>query len=287
MPDTAPQNGASALTGQRVTLSPAPTTGSATVTLPVGTTTYTYTTDQKSGSSIINYTATVNAVNANGNGPNASTPAVAGGAPTASVGALTALPYNPNGSIRLTWTPVPNTTPQNGGQSLTGYNITWSSGGGPESAPFYVNGGLQSQAALGGLTKGVAYTFRVYANNTGGSAAGNGPAAVRVAVVPGNPTPVGTPTLSRPGSGVFGKLYLDFSAWDVGSGPPMTDYKVTCTAPGGTTVTDVVVTPDVQNTITGLTAGVPYTCDLTGRNQFPVGGYGTATVTGIGPATPR
>ena len=47
------------------------------------------------------------------------------------------------------------------------------------------------------------------------------------------------------------------------------------------------MTPDVQNTITGLTAGVPYTCDLTGRNQFPVGGYGTATVTGIGPANPR
>lgn len=289
VPNTSPQNGGSSLTSQRVTLSPAPTTGSATVTLPIGTTTYTYTTNQRSGSTVINYTATVNAVNVNGNGPNASVAAVAGGAPTQAVTGLSPEPYNPSGTIRLNWTPVPNTSPQNGGQSITGYNITWSSGGGPESAPYYV-GGQQTGAALGGYTPGVAYTFRVYANNTGGTAAGDGPAAVLVAVIPGNPTPVGTPLLERPSQpNVFGTLYLTFDAWNVGTGPPMTDYKATCTSSnGGVTVTDFPVSAGVQNSITGLSVLKTYTCSLTGRNLFSLTGtYGTATVTGIGPANTR
>jgi prepilin-type N-terminal cleavage/methylation domain-containing protein len=291
VPDTSPANGGSALTGQVLTLSPAPTSGSATVTLPIGQSSYTYTTNQTSGSTLVNYTATIYATNGNGNGPSATTGAVvhSGGKPMVAVTGISSQPYAPNGAIRLNWTPITNGAQQNGGKSVDGYNIYWSSGGGPESAPYFVSGYSQTGSALGGFTPGVAYTFRVVANNQGGAVAGDSVVSATIVVVsPGPPISGGTPSLTVP-VGISGQLRLTFGAMTVNSGsPPLingpgstTPYTATCTSSnGGATVNFVNLgsSPTI-NTLSGLTPLKTYTCALTATNGPFITGNGTTTVT--------
>jgi prepilin-type N-terminal cleavage/methylation domain-containing protein len=289
VPDTAPSNGGSTITGQTLTLSPAPTSGSATVTLGPAVSSYTYTTNQLSSGSLVSYTATIYATNAIGNGPTATATGVrSGGKPTVAVTGMSAQPYNAGGAIRLNWTPVANGAQQNGGKSIDGYNIYWSSGGGPESAPYFVSGYSQTGSALGGFNPGVAYTFRVVANNQGGASAGDAPVwGTFVTVAPGPPAVSGTPTLTKP-PGSQATLVLNFNAFTVNSGsPPVTGYSAVCTSSnGGATVSYPTLNalPNT-NTLSGLSLTKTYTCALTAKNGPFLDGNPGSTTVNVGPTT--
>jgi hypothetical protein len=110
------------------------------------------------------YTFTVQAVNANGNGPvsaqsNSVTPtgAVAPSAPS-SVSAV------PAGSqAQVSWT-----APANGGSAITGYTVTPFIGSTAQT-PVQVSSGSATSANVSGLTNGTAYTFTVTATNAVGT----------------------------------------------------------------------------------------------------------------------
>jgi hypothetical protein len=112
------------------------------------------------------YTFTVQASNANGNGPvsahsNSVTPtgAVAPSAPTG----VTASPAT--GQAQVSWT-----APANGGSPLTGYTVTPFIGTTAQT-PVQVSSGSATSAAVTGLTSGTAYTFTVKATNAVGTSA--------------------------------------------------------------------------------------------------------------------
>jgi len=112
------------------------------------------------------YTFTVQAANANGNGPvsahsNSVTPtgAVAPSAPT-NVSAV------PAGSqAQVSWT-----TPANGGSAISGYTVTPFIGVAAQT-PVQVSSGSATSANVSGLTNGTAYTFTVTATNAVGTSA--------------------------------------------------------------------------------------------------------------------
>jgi Domain of unknown function (DUF4082)/Fibronectin type III domain/Bacterial Ig domain len=112
------------------------------------------------------YTFTVQAANANGNGPvsahsNSVTPtgAIAPSAPTA----VTASPAT--GQAQVSWT-----TPNNGGSPITSYTVTPFIGTTAQT-PVPVSNGSATSATVTGLTTGTAYTFTVSATNSIGTSA--------------------------------------------------------------------------------------------------------------------
>ncbi|MFN8017442.1 MAG: fibronectin type III domain-containing protein [Acidimicrobiales bacterium] len=317
--DNQPANGGSSLTGQVITISPAPTTTPTTGSNPglsgsctaisgglqcpmtVAANTITFTTNQLSSGNYVNYTFTVAAVNSVGTGPSISATGKAGGVPLTAVTNLTYTAGAANGNIRLDWTPVNfNTVPDNGGQNVTGYNIKCTTGGNNCSGyPYYIGGGGQAGTYLGGFTPGTAYTLSVVANNSGGTAAGDAATVATVVVVaPGPPSPTGTSSLAVPVSPTaFGWLELSFPAWGVvGNAPAVQDYSARCTSSNGGVQVDVgplysagaSLVPGTVNNIKTLTSGKTYTCLITARNYFPYSSsYGTATQTTSNSAVPR
>lgn len=203
-----------------------------------------------------NYTVTVYATNAAGNGPE-SAPAVVfpqsvPGAPT-SVTAVNATPVGAtSGTVNLTF----NAPADNGGRPVLSYTAVSSPGGITVTAGA-VTGSSTGSIQVTGLTLGTTYTFTVYATN----GAGNGPPSA-----PSNPvTPAGVGIPSPPL--VPGASTLDHASY-VSCLPPADDggsaiasYTVT-SSPGGITASG----SSCPILVEGLTDGTAYTFTVTATN---------------------
>jgi hypothetical protein len=203
-----------------------------------------------------NYTVTVTAANAAGNGPQSAPsvvfPQSVPGAPT-SVTAVNATPVGAgSGTVNLTF----NAPADTGGRPILSYTAV-SSPGGVSATVGAVTGSGTGSIQVTGLSVGTSYTFTVYATN----GAGNGPASD-----PSNPvTPAGVGTPSPPL--VPGASTLDQASY-VSCLPPaddggsaITSYTVT-SSPGGITATG----PSCPILVEGLTDGTTYTFTVTATN---------------------
>lgn len=295
VPNTSPSNGGLTIDKQILNLTPAPTGPSPTPTpVPVevgpGVSSYEFTTNQLSGQSIINYTVGIRAHNADGNGPEATTTAKSGGRPLAAVTNLTAQGYAANGAIQVDWTPIPSNTPKNnGGKAIEGYNVYWKPTAGGAEKRTFVSGIGQVKSAIGGLTPGTTYTFRVVATSESAQSnnenvAGVGDSATWATVTwmaPDNPTAQGSITLVRhPTPSAFGRMQLTFSPFTLNAGsPPISDYTINCASVSTPTTTfSQVVTVNVTQDVISPLANHQWSCTLTARNFFvPSSSYGSRT----------
>jgi hypothetical protein len=199
-----------------------------------------------------NYSVTVYASNAAGNGPE-SAPAVVfpqtvPGAP----GTVTATNATPVGATTGTVNLTVTAPADDGGQGVVNYTAVSSPGSITATAA-----ADSPDIPVTGLTIGTDYTFTVYATN----AVGNGPASD-----PSNdvtPTPVGMPSPPQ----IPGAATLDHAAYvscvapaDAG-GSSITSYTVT-SSPGGITAEG----PSCPILVTGLDDGTTYTFTVTATN---------------------
>ena len=199
-----------------------------------------------------NYTVTVYATNAAGNGseskPAVVFPATVPGAPT-NVTAANATPVGATtGTVDLTFSPPAG----NGGVSPISYTAVSSPGGITATA-----GAGSPDLAVTGLAIGTPYTFTVYATND----FGNGPASDMSNQV--TPTPVGLPSPPQvPGAATLDQAaYVSCRAPASDGGSAITSYTVTA-SPGGITATG----PYCPILVSGLTDGTTYTFTVTATN---------------------
>ncbi len=248
---TAPNTGGSPITGYTATASNGSTCSSATTscTIPTGFTVGTA------------YTFTVTAMNVSGTGlaSPASPAVVAATVPQApTIGAAsytTGIAYGQPPQVKVTWTDPAN----NGGNAITGYQVTSSPTGGTCS----VTGVTATTCTVSsGLTAGIPYTFSVQALNAVGLSASSGStASVTPATVPAAPTGVsaanvsGTPYNSAP------QVTVSWTA-SANGGAAVTGYTVTASGGGGT-----CSTAGTSCIVSGaLTAGTSYTFTVTAAN---------------------
>jgi alpha-tubulin suppressor-like RCC1 family protein len=209
------------------------------------------------------YTCTVTATNDVGTGPasdasEAVVPATVPGAPPS----VTA--ERGDGQATVSWTaPL-----SNGGSALTGYIVTPSANGTPET-PIDVESSATT-TVITGLTNGDSYTFRVAAKN----AVGTGSASpVSSPVVPGAvpDAPTGVVATSKPTRVSIGTLYVAFTAGD-DNGLPLTSISVTCTSSdGGARRTRVVAGTNTWAPIGKVATKKTYTCTATSANAAGTG----------------
>ena len=171
-------------------------------------------------------------------------------------------------SATVTWTAPAS----NGGDPITGYVITPSSG-----SPVTV--GNVTSDTITGLTNGTAYTFKVAAINAVGtgaaSAASNSVTPAAPATVPGAPT-IGTATAGNASATV------SWTAPASNGGDPITGYVITPSSGSAVTVGNVT-----SDTVTGLTNGTAYTFKVAAINAVGTGAQSAASnsVTPAAPAT--
>ena len=182
-----------------------------------------------------------------------------------SVGAVPAAPtlttVTPGDSaLTASFTPVASTP------ATTGFTVTAT----PPSGPAITATGAGSPITVSGLTNGTAYDVTVRATNpTGDSVESN--------TISGTPALAARPAVQNltatPGTG---SVALN---WDAPTGPAPTGYSVVVSPSAGTVVVDDVNT---SATVTGLTAGTPYSFTVTPLHTAPF--VGTAATTA--PVTP-
>jgi titin len=219
------------------------------------------------------YTCTVTATNAVGTGP------ASGSSPPILVPATVPdAPLKPtvargNAKITVTFTPRGSN-----GSPTTSFTATCTGVNSPSHASMSES---DSPIVVTGLTNGVRYTCSVTATNGVGTSP-QSPASAEVvpATVPGQP---GTPTLTR---GV-GKILVKFSAPPT-NGSSITHFTVTCTS-SHVGVTGSHAGPSSPITVTGLTNGRTYTCNVTATNAVGTGPRSSdsaSTIVGTAPAPP-
>ncbi|NVJ18246.1 fibronectin type III domain-containing protein [Myxococcus sp. AM010] len=202
------------------------------------------------------YTFTVVAVN--DRGPGSASPRTSPVTPFVVPGAVSNLMAVPgNQEVVLTWEAADGK-----GMALTGYSVTvQAEDADPESQPVTVTV-TETQATVGALTNGAAYTFTVVPDN--GHAQGPGSSiSASPFTTPGAPSLTADTYLNR--------VYLHWIAGDTG-GRPITDYQVTVS------LNDEVVrteeTTELNLNVTGLLTGMTYHYTVVARNEA---GWGTVS----------
>ncbi|MBV8716205.1 MAG: fibronectin type III domain-containing protein [Chloroflexi bacterium] len=195
-----------------------------------------------------NYTVTVYASNAAGNGPESAPrvvfPATVPGAPTNVTATNATGAGAATGTVNLTIAPPAS----DGGRPVLNYTAVSSPGG-------IIATGSGPNIQVTGLTIGTSYTFTAYATN----ALGNGPASAPSNAV----TPVLVPSPPQvPGAAPLDKAaYVSCLPPTSNGGSPIVSYTVT-SSPGGINATG----SSCPILVTGLTDGTKYTFTVTATN---------------------
>ncbi len=179
------------------------------------------------------------------------TPAVAAsvpaapGSPTAQAGA---------GSATVSWT-----APATHGSPITGYTVTWKSGGGGSTTV----PASRTSVAITGLKNGTSYTFSVRAAN----AIGTGPSAQTTSVTPTNTVP-DAPTNVAATANKDGSITVTWSK-ATGEGHQITGYTVTATPTSGAALAPVTATgtSTTFSAAQGIALGTSYTFTVTATND--------------------
>jgi HD domain/Fibronectin type III domain len=220
------------------------------------------------------YTFTVAAVNGVGTGPDSApsaavTPLTTAGAPTGVSGTSGV------SQVALIW----SAPASNGGSVITGYVVTPSIGGVPQTPLTFAS--IATAQTINGLTNGTTYTFTVAAIN----GVGTGPdSAPSVAVTPA--TEAGAPT-GVAGTRGDSQVALTWAAPASDGGSAITGYVVTPYLAGVAQTPVTFPSAATSETVTGLTNGTAYTFTVaaingagTGPDSTPSGAVTPATTPG-------
>lgn len=216
------------------------------------------------------YTFRVAAVNSAGTGSystasTAVTPITTPGAPT-SVSAAT-------GSSRATisWTAPAS----NGGSSITGYAVQFSTDNGSTFATQVLTGSTSTSYTYTGLTPSTAYVFRIAAITAVGQGSwSSNTSSVTIQDLPGAPTSV-------TGTDGNAQVVVSWTAPTSNGGAAISDYAIQYSSNSGstwTTFTDGVST-STSATVTGLTNGTSYIFRVAAINTWGTGSYSTSSAT--------
>ncbi|MFN9369178.1 MAG: fibronectin type III domain-containing protein [Planctomycetia bacterium] len=189
------------------------------------------------------------------------TPRTVAGVPTGVTGAAR------DAAVELEWVaPV-----DNGGASITGYKVEYSSNAGTTWDVF--SSSATSPTMVTGLTNGQAYVFRVSAVNVAGTGAAGQSGSVTPRTVAGAPTGVtGTPGNAQ--------VSLSWTAPASNGGSPITGYTVDSSSDGGTTWTPAITSATTSATVVGLTNGAAYVFRVAAVTATGPGSFGqSAAVT--------
>jgi hypothetical protein len=174
-----------------------------------------------------------------------------------------------NGSANVTWS-----APSNGGP-VTTYTITPYVGPEAQQATTVSGSPPSTNAKIGGLTNGTAYTFTVQASNPNGG----GPVSEQsnVATPPGYTTPSAPTGVAA--STATSQALVSWTAPSSNGGSPITGYTVTPLI-GSSAQAPVEVSASKTSTIVnGLTNGTTYTFTVTANNAAGAGPASTASST--------
>ncbi|HXC79179.1 MAG TPA: fibronectin type III domain-containing protein [Candidatus Acidoferrum sp.] len=207
------------------------------------------------------YTFTVYATNAAGNGPlsgasNSVTPSTIPGQPTNVVAS------GGNQQVSLTWT-----APANNGATITSYTATAAPGG----ATGTVNGNPAAAAVtVTGLTNGTPYTFTVVAHNANGDGPASAPSnSATPSILPGAPTGVTAAASNQ-------QATINWTAPVPNGGAAVSGYTVTPFIGTNAGTPTQVAAPTTTATISGLTNLTTYTFQVTATNTSGAGPAGTS-----------
>ena len=193
------------------------------------------------------YEFVVTPVNASGNGAQGtSSPATPFTTPSAPSG-VTGTPGS--AQVSLTWS-----APGDGGSSITGYAIRYSSNGGSSWSTATTNSASSSAAYIAtGLTNDTAYVFEVAARNAAGASSWSASSdPLTPSVSAGAPSAV----TAVPGNG---SVALSWSAPSLGSSESVSGYVVAYSSDDGSTWASTSTgTSSTNHSIDGLTNGVAY-----------------------------
>ena len=179
--------------------------------------------------------------------------------------AILATPTQGDRSLALNWTVPLN----DGGSTITGYNVyEGTSAGGESSTP--ANGGTlitATDSTITGLTPGTIYWFIVKAVNANGEGAASNEVSATAATVPGAPTINSTTVDYVDGGGVT-------FCWSAAAanGSSLTQYNIyKGTSPGGETFAGSYTPGTTCGGLNGLTNGTQYYFYVTGVNGIGEG----------------
>jgi subtilisin-like proprotein convertase family protein len=267
--DLPPDNGGSTVTAYTATCSgggPAKTSTSS--TLPFGTVTVG---NLKPGHT---YTCTAAAVNVHGVGPSSapSAPVTLATAPIVAPTGVSLVGLPSSGKVTVSFTPITDSPPGNGGLPILKYAATCMASGQPtkkETSSVLPFGTMQMK----GFAPGATYTCVVAAVN----AVGTGPAssASAPATLPTPPT-VAPTGVSAVALVVAGKVTVAFTpitdAPPDNGGSSVTGYVITCSASGQPTkMRSTNTSPFGSFTMANLVSGAAYSCTVSAMNGIGTG----------------
>ncbi|HEY5110962.1 MAG TPA: fibronectin type III domain-containing protein, partial [Acidimicrobiales bacterium] len=269
---TAPANGGATITGYSVQYSSNGGTSWTTATTSAAGTSYTVTGLTNSTSYVFRVAAT-NGVGT-GSFSSASTPATPATAPNAPTGV--AGTSNANAQSLVTWV-----APANGGATITGYSLQYSSNGGTSWTNATSSAGGTSYTVTG-LTNGTAYTFEVAATNAAGTGSfSSASSSATPATVPNVPTSVAA-TSNANGQSLVS--WIDpVNSPPTNGGSTITTNSVRYSSNAGATWTTASTSAtDTNYLVTGLTNGTAYVFEVAATNAAGTGAFSSAS----SPATP-
>ena len=221
----------------------------------------------------VTYTCTAAAENAFGVGPSSAPPAsvTMPTAPTVAPTGVSISPLPKSGNAEVSFNPIADSPPGNGGSPITSYGVRCSSSGNPtrSKTSSALPGG---SITLTGLVPGGTYTCVAVATNAVGSgptSAPSGPATLPTA-------PIASPSITSVSPSTPGRVVVAFTpisdvAPDNG-GSSVVGYVATCSASGEPTRSKSSMTlPGGSITVTGLVSGVSYTCTVSAINGIGTG----------------